>query len=260
MGAVLIAFLSGAAYGAENGGSERLPKEAPAPPESKPAPKPEPKKKGDEEPKQADPPKLRAEPPKAEDKPGKAEEKPPKADDKPAKVEEKASKSEEPAPKSEPKPDEAGKKVVTSMPITIKLALMQDPLLFPFEIEVEMDGRKAVLSGTVSSEEEKAKATELARKIEGVEAVVNKLSVSGAVRASWDKRRDELIEHLVKERLNKSETLKAVGFETKVENGVVTLSGKTRFQVIALEAAEAARQVPGVRAVNAAPVQITAKD
>ncbi len=226
IGGVLIALLSGAAHGADNGSpterSERPPKEAP-PPESKASPKPEPKKKSDEDAKQA------------ETKP----------------------KAEEKAPKTE---EEPGKKVVTSVPITVKLALMEDPALFPFEIEVEMDGHKAVLSGTVSSEEEKAKAADIARKVEGVEGVVNKLSVSQAVRTSWEKRRDELIAYLVKERLNKSETLKAVGFDAKVENGVVTLSGKTRFQVIALEAAEAARQVPGVRAVNTAPVQITAKD
>jgi osmotically-inducible protein OsmY len=46
----------------------------------------------------------------------------------------------------------------------------------------------------------------------------------------------------------------------KAENGVVLLSGKTRFQVIALEAAEAARQVPGVRAVDTTGIQIVGKD
>lgn len=259
MGGLLIAILSGASYAADTGNPaerpDRAQKDVPAAPEPKAAPKAEPKKKGDEEVKQPEPPKLRA-----EEKPARPEDKPVKPEEKPAKPEEKPVKAEEPPAKPEPKPEESAKKVVTSMPITIKLALMEDPLLFPFEIEVEMDGRKAVLSGTVSSEEEKSKAADLARKVEGVEAVVNKLAVSGNVRTAWDKRRDDLIEHLVKERLNKSETLKAVGFDTKVENGVVTLSGKTRFQVIALEAAEAARQVPGVRAVNTAPVQVTAKD
>jgi hyperosmotically inducible periplasmic protein len=168
-------------------------------------------------------------------------------------------KKTEPPQKQEPKPDETGKKPVTSMPLTIKLAMMADPMLFPFEIEVEMDGQKAVLSGAVSSEEEKARAAEVARKVEGVESAVNKLSVSPGLRAALTKRQDEAITQLVKERLNRSETLKAVGFDVKSENGVVTLSGKTRFQVIALEAAEAARHVPGVRAVNTAAVQLTAE-
>ncbi|ALA59211.1 BON domain-containing protein [Nitrospira moscoviensis] len=172
---------------------------------------------------------------------------------------EKSQKTEPPPQKQEPKPDETGKKPVTSMPLTIKLAMMADPVLFPFEIEVEMDGPKAVLSGAVSSEDEKARAGEVARKVEGVESAVNKLSVSPGLRASLMKRQDEAIAQLVKERLNRSETLKAVGFDVKSESGVVTLSGKTRFQVIALEAAEAARHVPGVRAVNTAAVQLTAE-
>jgi len=40
------------------------------------------------------------------------------------------------------------------------------------------------------------------------------------------------------------------------QNGIVSLKGETRFQVIALEAAQAARQVPGVKAVNTAGVHL----
>jgi len=175
----------------------------------------------------------------------------------------KTNKSEEPAPPPPPvlKQDEpSGKKPVTSINLAIKLAFFAEPTLFPFDIEVELDHQKAILTGTVSSEEEKGKATEIAQKIEGVESVTNKLSVSPAQRAAWTKKQDEALEHYVKERLNKSETLKAVGFDVKSENGFISLSGKTRFQVIALEAAEAARHVPGVRAVNTTGVQITGKE
>lgn len=181
----------------------------------------------------------------------------------PSKTPEEKAKTEPPpvaVPKPEPKPEESGKKPVTSPILTVKLALMADPLLFPFEIEVEMDAHKAVLTGAVSSEDEKTKATEIAGKVEGIESVVNKLSVTPALRAAITKRQDEALTQLVKERLSKSETLKAVGFDVKADNGMISLSGKTRFQVIALEAAEAARQVPGVRAVNTAAVQITGKD
>lgn len=283
IGGMLVALLtSGAALAAENGAPpaerpDRGQKEATTPPDQKAAPKAEPKKKEDEG-KAAETPKPRpddkvqkseeAHPPasKQDSKPEpkkKSEEEGKAAETSKPRPDDKVLKSEEPhppAPKQEPKPDDTGKKPVTSMPLTIKLALMEEPTLFPFEIEVEMDGRKAVLSGSVSSEEEKAKAAEVVQQVEGVESVVNKLSVSSGVRTAWDKRRDEAIAHLVKERLSKSETLKAVGFEAKVENGIVTLSGKTRFQVIALEAAEAARQVPGVRAVNTEAVQLTGKD
>ena len=174
-----------------------------------------------------------------------------------AQPEEKQQSGEEPVP---PKAEEPAKKPVTSLNLTIKLALMSDPSLFPFEIEVEMDGRKAVLAGSVPTEEDKAKVAEVTRKIEGVESVTNKIVVAPALRSSLAKRQDETIAHFVRERLSRSETLKAVGFDVKSDNGIVHLSGKTRFQVIALEAAEAARQVPGVRAVNTDKVQIVAKD
>lgn len=171
-------------------------------------------------------------------------------------AEEKVKLEEAPPSKSE----ETAKKPVTSPNLAIKLALMADPQLFPFDIEVEMDKAKAVLSGAVPTEEDKARAAEVAGKIEGVEAVVNKLKVVPTLRATWAKKQDEAIAHFVRDRLVRSETLKAVGFEVTSESGVVHLSGKTRFPVIALEAAEAARQVPGVRAVDTTGVQIIAKD
>jgi hyperosmotically inducible periplasmic protein len=173
---------------------------------------------------------------------------------------EKAAKTEEP-PAAAPKPDESGgKKTVTSLNLTIKLALMANPSLFPFEMEVELDGQKAILTGAVPSEDDKAQATEVVRKVEGVESVVNKLAVAPELRSTLGKKEDDAITQYVKERLSKSETLKAVGFDVKSENGVVSLSGKTRFQVIALEAAEAARHIPGVRAVDTGAVQITGKE
>jgi osmotically-inducible protein OsmY len=172
-------------------------------------------------------------------------------------AEDKGSKPEEPA---QPKQEDVTKKPVTSPNLSIKLALMADPLLLPFEIEVEMDNRKAVLTGSVPTEEEKGRAADLAKKIDGVESVVNKLTLSPALRTTLAKKQDETIAHFVRDRLARSETLKAVGFDVKSENGVVHLSGKTRFQVIVLEAAEAARQVPGVRAVDTTGVQIIGKD
>jgi osmotically-inducible protein OsmY len=201
---------------------------------------------------------------KAEEPKSKAEESKPKPEEPKAKIEEPKTKPEEPKAKIEepapPKAEEPTKKPVTSLNLAIKLALMADPHLFPLEIEVEIDKGKAVLSGAVPTEEEKSKAAEIAGKLEGIEGVVNKLQVTPALRDKLAKKQDETIAHVVRDRLSRSETLKAVGFDVKSENGVVYLSGKTRFQVIALEAAEAARQVPGVRAVDTAGVQLVAKE
>src|SRR5689334_13651848 len=181
-----------------------------------------------------------------------------KAKDEKAKDEK--AKTEDKVKAEEPKTEEPSKKPVSSLNLAIKLALMADPQLFPLDIEVEMDKGKAVLSGSVPSEDDKAKVAEIAGKVEGVESVGNKLSVTPALKDKLAKKQDESIAHVVRDRLSRSETLKAVGFDVKSENGIVYLSGKTRFQVIALEAAEAARQVPGVRAVDTAGVQLIAKE
>jgi hyperosmotically inducible protein len=263
-GLLVFALITATGYAAEETGGERakdLPKtvepkkKSEAELKSDSNGKPGPEKAGAEE-KKADDRKSdekKAEDKKVDDK--KVDEK--KAEDKKAdekKPDEK--KAEEPSP---PKPEEH-KKPVTSLNLAIKLALMADPQLFPLEIEVEMDKGKAVLSGAVPTEEDKARVAEIAAKVDGVEGVVNKVNVTPALREKLAKKQDETIAHVVRDRLSRSETLKAVGFDVKSENGIVYLSGKTRFQVIALEAAEAARQVPGVRAVDTAGVQLVAKD
>jgi hyperosmotically inducible protein len=69
-------------------------------------------------------------------------------------------------------------------------------------------------------------------------------------------KQDDIITRHVKDRFAKSATVTAANFDVKTEQGVVSLSGTVRFQVIVLEAAEAARQVPGVKAVRTDKVRI----
>ena len=142
------------------------------------------------------------------------------------------------------------KKTLGSLILTVKLALFADARLFRYEIEVGEDGQNLMLGGRVSSEEEKGAATEVARSVSDGKTVVNKLDVDKDLPQALGKRQDEIISTLVKDRFAKSATLKAANFEVKTEEGVVSLSGAVRFQVLALEAAEAARLVPGVRAVK----------
>lgn len=160
-------------------------------------------------------------------------------------------------PEPGPKPETPTKRPVGSIMLTVKLALLADPLLLPYDIEVEMDGEKAVLSGKVATEDEKKRATEIVQGMESLKGVVNKLDIQKELAATITKRYDQFIVQAVKERFARSETLKAAGFEVKCEQGLVSLSGKTRFQVFALEAAQAARQVPGVRAVDTSNIQLS---
>lgn len=161
-------------------------------------------------------------------------------------------KSPEPAPPPELKQEPP----VRSLILTVKLALMGDQRTAPGTIEVDTKGQDVVLSGKVSSEAEKLASAEVARQVEGVKSVVNKLEVVTDLHQVMTQKRDQAITEYVRERFKKSATLEAARFEIKTENGVVELSGKTRFQVIVLEAAEAARQIPGVTAVKTHAVRI----
>jgi len=160
-----------------------------------------------------------------------------------------------------PTPVEApGNKTIISLPVTVKLALLAEPRLFPYPIDVTTEGQVVVLTGKVSSEAEATLALNLAMAVPGVTSVTNKLEVSKEIKQALAHKQDETITSSVKERFDRSTTLKSAGFNIKTEEGVVQLSGKTRFQVIALEGAEAARQVPGVRAVRTDGVRIEAAD
>jgi Predicted periplasmic or secreted lipoprotein len=158
----------------------------------------------------------------------------------------------EPAPSSKP-PDTKAAEPAKPPPtpiVSIKLALMADPRLFPYEINIDMNGDVATLSGKVGSEAEKASATEIAQGSEGVKSVTNNLEIAKDLPQALMRKKDEAITQYVKDRFGKSKTLESSHFEVKTEDGIVLLSGKTKFLVIALEAAEAARQVPGVKAVK----------
>lgn len=150
----------------------------------------------------------------------------------------------------------AAKKSMGSLILSVKLALMGNLRLFRYEIEVEEDKQAVTLTGRVSNDDEKVAAMEVAQAVGGVKTVTNKLIVEKDLAKTLLKKQDEILTLLIKERFAKSATLKAANFDVKTEEGIVQLNGTVRFQVIALEAAEAARQVPGVRAVNTEKIRL----
>lgn len=153
---------------------------------------------------------------------------------------------------NEPAPNTPARSLI----LTVKLAFLGDQRTAPCMIEVDTKGQDVVLSGKVSSEAEKLASAEVARQVEGVKSVVNKLEIVTELHQAMMQKRDQVITEYIRERFKKSATLEAARFDIKTKNGLVELSGKTRFQVIVLEAAEAARQVPGVRAVKTLTVRI----
>jgi osmotically-inducible protein OsmY len=157
---------------------------------------------------------------------------------------------------TEKEKDGAGRKTVSSLILTVKLALLEDPRLFPYEIEVEAGSDEVTLVGKVSTETEKAAAAKITSTVPTVKSVSNKLEVVRDLPDVIARKQDDIITRMVKERFAKSATVTAANFDVKTEQGVVSLSGTVRFQVIVLEAAEAARQVPGVKAVKTDKVRI----
>jgi hyperosmotically inducible protein len=167
-------------------------------------------------------------------------------------------KPEEPSKPGATEPPSKG--VVISLPLTVKLALMADPRLFPYGIDVTTEGPVTVLSGKIPSEADASLAVNVAMSVPGVTSVTNKLEIVRDINHTIGRKQDEAITAYVKDRFERSTTLKSAGFSVKTEEGIVMLSGKTRFQVIALEAAEAARQIPGVRAVRTDGIRFEAGD
>lgn len=155
---------------------------------------------------------------------------------------------------AEPMAVDESTKTVTSSVLTAKLALMADPRLFPFEINVELKGDALVLSGKVPHKFHKAVAGEIAHNVSP--SVMNNLKVDKELERDIIRKQDEAITLYVKERFSKSKTLEKSDLTVKTEDGMVALSGRTRYQVILLEAAEAARQVPGVKAVKTEDVKV----
>lgn len=170
-------------------------------------------------------------------------------------------KQQPPSPEAEPtkQQDSDKPKGVTSLILMVKLAFMADPRLFPYDIEVKLDDQMVTLSGKVASPLEKETAERLALHVNGVQKVVNELVVAPDMTETLKRKQDERIAQYLEDRIAKSKTLQEANFGMSVRNGIVSLTGSTRFQVIALEAAQAARQVPGVYAVETQEIRYQAE-
>jgi hyperosmotically inducible periplasmic protein len=160
-----------------------------------------------------------------------------------------------------------------------KLALMADEDVSGTSINVDTSNGVVTLKGKVESEAEKAKAVEIARKIEGVKQVQDQLAVAprgdekqtaqrpgqtGPSGAAAPAKRDAAqIAQQVRQQIRQTwtsgqlredgDSLKGpdgTAIEVDVNDGIVTLEGKVRDVQDIVKVAEAARRVPGVRAVK----------
>jgi hyperosmotically inducible protein len=145
---------------------------------------------------------------------------------------------------------------IQSPNVSLKLAFMADPRLFPYDIECDIQEKTVELTGVVSFEEEKILAALLTADLMRGKDILNHLEVRPALHGTLQATSDSRLTELVKQRFGRSQTLTDAKFEVITIRGIVSLRGQTRYQVIALEAAQAAREIPGVLAVNTQDIRI----
>lgn len=145
---------------------------------------------------------------------------------------------------------EAAKTTVSDSWITAKakIALMADNRVPGSSVNVETQKGMVYLRGKVDSDAAKSAAEEVARGVEGVQAVRNELQVVPAAAKKVVEAKDDEITKQVKDRLKNDARLKSI--DVRTDNGVVTLQGKVSNINDSVKASQLAREVPGVRSVR----------
>jgi hyperosmotically inducible protein len=128
-----------------------------------------------------------------------------------------------------------------------KMRLLADSQTPALDINVDTQAGVVTLFGIVPSQKAKAAAAADARQVSGVTRVVNDLQVVASAKQAAVKARDEELAHAVQQAFEPP-AFKDISVEVK--NGVVRLTGTVATGAQRLEAAMAARAIPGVRAVK----------
>jgi hyperosmotically inducible protein len=129
-----------------------------------------------------------------------------------------------------------------------KIALFADSRAAGTSVNVETTKGMVFLRGKVETEAEKKAAEEIARGIEGVQAVRNELQVVPGSAKKVVEAKDDEITTQVKNRIKADPKLSSL--DVRTDNGVVTLQGKVPSIMDSARASQMAREVPGVRAVR----------
>ena len=131
-----------------------------------------------------------------------------------------------------------------------KLALFADERVNSADVHVTTQRGVITLRGKVDSAAEQEAAGEIARTIEGAREVSNQLTVvPQAERKAVDRQDDQIVKD-VKREIKNDARLKKARIHVRADGGIVTLTGKAPSLETSVRASEAARRVPGVRAVR----------
>jgi len=141
--------------------------------------------------------------------------------------------------------------------LEVKLALIADGRTSGFATDVDTRDGIVTLSGKVDTEQARAAADEVAKKVDGVTSVNNQLQVVPEAKRDEVDATDEKITDAIEKAMETDPGLTDVGISANSNNGVITLDGSVETREQLLKAAEAIRKVPGVRSVDTKPVTVT---
>ncbi|MBO9548659.1 MAG: BON domain-containing protein [Pseudomonas sp.] len=140
---------------------------------------------------------------------------------------------------------------------SLQTALALNQVLNPFRIKVEVDGKRARLSGEVENGVERDLAEQVALATRGVEQVDNQLRVNAALverplelRAYAQRLEDVTLAAVIRARLLWSKATEKSPIEVQSQDGVVTLRGKVDSAEAKELAGVVARTTDGVHLVN----------
>lgn len=131
-----------------------------------------------------------------------------------------------------------------------KIALFADDRVKGRQVHVETKEGVVFLRGKVDSSEAKTAATEVANGIEGVKDVKNELQVVAPSQRAAVAADDKQLMKSVEQKFKQDPQLKKAKIDTKVDAGVVILTGEVKSIDTSARASEVARSVPGVRHVK----------
>jgi hyperosmotically inducible protein len=132
----------------------------------------------------------------------------------------------------------------------VNTALIEDDTVKARQVDVETFRGVVQLNGFVDTAQAKARATEVARSVEGVQEVQNNLTVATGDRPVGEVVDDATITAKVKTALIGNEDTKAMQINVATREGVVQLSGFVDDLEEKSAAEQLARNVPGVVSVD----------
>jgi hyperosmotically inducible periplasmic protein len=153
-----------------------------------------------------------------------------------------------PAVQRNPEAERLGERVADlEVKTLVTDALLKSPDLKDKRIEVAVKNRVVNLSGTVETLAQKYAAEQIARGVDGVQAVTNHLTATSSQATS--ESADDKLSKRVEFELYSTKAVSLTGVQIQSHNGTVTLTGSVPSQAEKLLAEKVAQTVEGVRKV-----------